>query len=367
MRLIIDLSPSAINRTAMYQISLDIADTLRDETVAFQYFGKTFKERPSSKELENAKTGFGKLIGLAEQGDMQAAKSFHRSLGSGTPRSVPTLYLDPLYVLFGPLTANDAVLLLDLSTISNPEWHGAAVGRLYDVAFARIARERPRLLAISQNTSDTYAANFGYPTQPIKVVHLYVPEHLRVAAERTSKLYSPNPYFLFVGSLESRKNVVGAIEAFRMSDLGSSGYKLLIAGGQGHGSDTIQRLVNATPHVHLCGFVDNEELHALYAGATGFLYPSYLEGFGVPLLEALLYGIPSIASVTGACPEVGGDMVRYVDPDDHATIAEELLRITRLSHADRSLIGERCRSWVNSHFRYSDFQNNIRRAVLTDD
>lgn len=367
MSLIVDMSPSAINRTAMYQISLDIADTLREETVAFQYFGETFRERPSSKKLENARTRFGKLIGLAEQGDVQAAKSFHRSLDTSTPRSIPTLYLDPLYVLFSPITENDTVLLLDLSTISNPEWHAAAVGRLYELAFARIARERPKLLAISHNTSDAYAANFGYPTQPIRVVHLYVPEHLRISAERTSQLYSPNPYFLFVGSLESRKNVSGAIEAFRMSGLASIGYQLLIAGGQGHGSDAIQRLVNATPHVHLCGFVDNEELHALYAGATGFVYPSYLEGFGVPLLEALLYGIPSIASVTGACPEVGGDLVSYVDPDDHAAIAAELLRIARLSPADRSLIGARSRSWVNSHFRYSDFQDNIRKAVLTHD
>lgn len=367
MSLIIDLSPSAINRTAMYHISLDTAATLRDEAIAFQYFGEIYQERAKSADLEKGRKRFGNLLNLAQHGDFEGVKSFHRSAGGSGAPGISTLFLDPLYVLFADLSEVDTVLLLDMSTITNPEWHNPAVGMLYELAFARITREQPKLIAISQNTADAYAANFGYPQQPIRVVHLYVPEHLRVAAATASRFRSPNPYFLFVGSLESRKNVAGAIEAFRISKLGSSGYQLLIAGGQGHGSAHIQQLVNATTNVYLRGFVDNDELHSLYAGATGFVYPSYLEGFGVPLLEALLYGIPAVASVTGACPEVGGDIVAYVDPDDHAGIAAELLRIAKLSPADRTLIAARSRAWVDSQFKYSDFQENLRRAVLQND
>ncbi len=367
MGLIIDLSPSAINRTAMYHISLDVAETLRDEAVAFRYFGENYPERPNSAGLEAALKRFGDLLHVAERGDSEGLKSFHRSFArTGTP-GTPTLYLDPLYVLFSELSEADSVLLLDMSTISNPEWHSPGVGKLYKAAFARIARQQPKLIAISQNTADAYVANFGYPRRSIRVVHLYVPEHLRAASATAARFHAPNPYFLFVGSLESRKNVVGAIEAFRISKLGSNGYQLLIVGGHGHGSARIQQLASATANVHLRGFVDNDELHSLYAGATGFVYPSYLEGFGVPLLEALLYGIPAVASVTGACPEVGGDIVAYVDPDDHAGIAAELIRMAKLSPADRAVIAAHSHSWVDSQFKYSEFQTNFRRAVLQDE
>jgi len=348
----------------MYNISIDTAATLRDEAVAFRYFGEDYQVRPSPAELEHGMKRFGTLLDLAGRGDFEGVKSFHRALErDGTP-GTSTLYLDPLYVLFAELSSMDSVLLLDMSTVSNPEWHSPTVGMLYELAFAKITREQPNMIAISQNTADAYVANFGYPTRPIHVVHLYVPEHLRVAVTTTSSFHPAHPYFLFVGSLESRKNVAGAIEAFRISRLGSNGYELLIAGGQGHGSAQIQQLVSETANVHQLGYVENDELQSLYAGATGFVYPSYLEGFGVPLLEAMLYGIPAIASVTGACPEVGGDIVGYVDPDDHAGIAAELVRIAKLSPSDRALIAARSQAWVDSQFKYSDFQTNLRRAVL---
>jgi glycosyltransferase involved in cell wall biosynthesis len=365
--LIIDMSPSAINRTAMYHISLDIAMTLREQTIGFRYFGDRYDEQPKSAELNDARKRLGDLVNLAERRDLEGLKSIQRSFErDGTP-GVSTLYLDPLYVLFGQLSEADSVLLLDMSTISNPEWHSPGVGLLYELAFAKITQSRPKLIAISQNTADAYVANFGYPRRPIQVVHLYVPEHLRAAAETAPSFHPSHPYFLFVGSLESRKNVIGAIEGFRVSKLGTNGYQLLIAGGQGHGSLKIQQLVSATANVFLRGFVDNDELHSLYTGATGFVYPSYLEGFGVPLLEALMYGIPAVASVSGACPEVGGDVVAYVDPDDHAGIAAELIRIATLSPGERSLNAARSRAWVGSQFTFTAFQDNIRRAVLHDE
>ena len=364
MSLILDLSPSAINRTAMYHISLDIATTLRDQAVAFRYFGESFHEQPKSADLVGARRRLDDFLNLAERRDFEGLRALQRSFARSSIPGIPTLYLDPLYVLFGALSEEDSVLILDMSTISNPEWHSPGVGVLYELAFAIIARARPRLIAISQNTADAYVANFGYPRRPIRVVHLYVPEHLRTAATVASRFHPPNPYFLFVGSLESRKNVIGAIEAFRISKLGTNGYQLLIAGGQGHGSARIQQLVSATTNVHLRGFVDNEALHSLYAGATRFVYPSYLEGFGVPLLEALMYGIPAVASVSGACPEVGGDIVAYADPDDHASIAAELIHMAKLSPTERHSIAARSRDWVNTRFNFSDFQSNFRGAVL---
>jgi glycosyltransferase involved in cell wall biosynthesis len=113
------------------------------------------------------------------------------------------------------------------------------------------------------------------------------------------------PYFLFVGSLEARKNIVGTIEAFRLSGLVAKGYQLLIVGGRAHGAEEIEQKAAMTDGVVLCGFLSDAEKIAAYAGATGFVYPSYLEGFGIPLLEAMAFGIPSVTTVTGASPEIG--------------------------------------------------------------
>jgi glycosyltransferase involved in cell wall biosynthesis len=348
----------------MYHISLDTAATLSDVTTAFRYFGQIYRERPKPSELEHARKRFGEILGLAGSGKVEGVRSFHAPTVGSELSSTPGLFLDPLYVLFSDISDKDTVLLLDMSTVTNPDWHNRAVGMLYEVAFAQIARARPNLIAISRNTADAYVANFGYPSKPIQVVHLYVPEHLRTAARKVSRLHSPSPYFLFVGSLEARKNVTGAIQAFRISELAAKGYQLLIAGGHGHGGAPVEKLVRATPNVHLRGFVGNDELHALYSGASGFVYPSYLEGFGVPLLEAMSYGLPAVASFTGACPEVGGDIVSYVDPDDHAAIAAELVHIATLSPADRASIAARSQDWVENHFRFSHFQANLRRAVM---
>jgi glycosyltransferase involved in cell wall biosynthesis len=364
VNLILDLSPAAINRTAMYHVSLDTAEILEDVTGGFSYFGQTFKQRPAQAELRTARQRLDQILQLAVNKDFARVKSFHMSSTDKHQRDMPTFFLDPLYVLFSELSSQDTVLLLDMSTVTNPDWHNEAVGALYEIAFAKISRYRPKLMAISHNTANAYIANFGYPSRAIEVVHLYVPEHLRVASKTAPRFYAPSPYFLFVGSLEARKNVAGAIEAFRVSDLAARGYQLLIAGGQGHGGTRIENLVRSAQNVHLLGFVSNDDLHSLYAGAAGFVYPSYLEGFGVPLLEAMLYGLPAIASVNGACPEVGGDIVSYVDPDDHASIAEEMIRIAEYSEADRALVGARSREWVDSRFKYSDFKEKLRRAVL---
>ena len=120
----------------------------------------------------------------------------------------------------------------------------------------------------------------------------------------------------------------------------------------------------ATSGVVFQGFVDDAEIAGVYEGATGFVYPSYLEGFGVPLLEALLHGVPAVASITGACPEVGGDLVAYHDPDDYIAIAQELRRIAAMTAGERARFADRARRRVAEHFSLERFHAKWRDAVL---
>ncbi|GJE58410.1 glycosyltransferase family 4 protein [Methylobacterium trifolii] len=274
----------------------------------------------------------------------------------------PVLYLDPLYLLYGGLQSEDHVMILDLSTVTHPHWHNPNVARAYRAAFDLIARRRPNILAISENTADTLYANYGIPRERIAVVPLYVPDHFTAHAAVTP-IHTPFPYVLFVGSVEARKNLIGAIEIFALSELARKGYRLLVVGGAGHGNAEIQAAAARARSVIFCGYLSNEELHGLYAEATAFLYPSYLEGFGVPLLEALHFGVPAVASTTGACPEVGGGLMRHFDPDDHAGFANELRRLVALSPEERAGYREKATSWIAGRYALPHYERALKASL----
>ena len=356
MALTLDLSPMLVNRTAAFHICRAVSEGVADLAPRIQYFGEAAPEPPYGHELERLKRKLATLLGTAHADLPPVATA-----PSAPRQGARCVFLDPLYVLFSELSSADVVLMHDLSPVTTPAWHRPEVARLYDLAFAKIAKAAPQLVSVSANSAQTYHANYGYPRRPIRVIPLFVPDHVHPGS---GPLLTPRPYFLFVGSLEARKNVKGAIEAFRLSGLAAKGYDLLVVGGHGHNAEDALEVGRATSGVIFHGFVDDAEIAGVYEGATGFVYPSYLEGFGVPLLEALMHGVPAVASITGACPEVGGDLVAYHDPDDHVAIAQELRRIAAMTGQERTAFGVRARRHVAEHFSLKSFHANWRDAVL---
>lgn len=347
--MVLDVSQAVINRTAMYNITLDTIAILGDRVHSFQAFGEKYPTTNSLSELKpQASRLFDMLGGIGSSTSVPTVKR--------RPPGPPILYLDPLYVLLGGLDVQDAVMVLDMSTATNPEWHNPAVAKAYRAAFDQIQAIRPHVLCISSNTKEAFRANYGFPSDRMTVVPLYVPAHLNSGTER---LFPVRPYVLFVGSLETRKNLRGAIESFALSNLAKQGFDLVVAGGHGHGANDIQSLAAQTDGVRLLGFITNAELQALYSSASAFLYPSYLEGFGVPLLEAMNSGVPAVASRTGACPEVGGPLVKYVDPDDCGAIAAALIELVALPNAARLEYARLCREWILERFTLGTYAQTL--------
>ena len=122
------------------------------------------------------------------------------------------------------------------------------------------------------------------------------------------------PYLLAVGTFEPRKNLPVLLDAFRRLRRDGRDLELVVAGHQAF--TQLLPLGDLAPHVRLTGVVTDEELRALYAGATCFVMPSLHEGFGLPLAEAMAAGVPAVASDIPALREVGGEAVRYADPRD---------------------------------------------------
>lgn len=144
--------------------------------------------------------------------------------------------------------------------------------------------------------------------------------------------FPDRPYFLSVGTIEARKNTAGMVEAFARARSRGVTADLVLAGRPGHRSEeTFHRI--AQPDLRDCVRVmsgcSDREIDRLYKNARALLFPSFEEGFGLPILEAMSAGIPVLTSNCSAMPEVAGDAALLVDPCDNDAIADGIASLDR--------------------------------------
>lgn len=149
--------------------------------------------------------------------------------------------------------------------------------------------------------------------------------------DRPAEATVSQPYFLFVGTSEPRKNLPVLLEAFAgYLSAGDFPHKLVLAGAPGWGGVPIERLcdeLGIRTQVVSEGYVTESRLAELYAGAAALVLPSLYEGFGLPVVEAMSFGTPVIVSDRAALPEVAGEGGLLVEPDEPATISAAMQAI----------------------------------------
>jgi glycosyltransferase involved in cell wall biosynthesis len=229
-------------------------------------------------------------------------------------------------------SCSTVVTVHDLSFALFPEFFRGA-NAAYLRLFTRIScRRAARIIAVSENTRADVMRLYGAPGERVEVIpHGVDPAfHPRPAAEvaefRRARAL-PERFVLFVGTLEPRKNLVKLIEAF--SNLPVSNLKLVLVGGKGWYYDQIFAAVerlNLKDRVIWAGYVPNGDLPMWYNAADVFAFPSRYEGFGMPVLEAMACGAPTVTSTTSSLPEVAGDAALTVPPDDVGALADALHR-----------------------------------------
>ena len=141
-----------------------------------------------------------------------------------------------------------------------------------------------------------------------------------------NKFKIKKPYLFYVGNAHPHKNVEGLIEAFLVLQQRYPSLKLVLSGYDHY---FWQRLKQENQHKDIiyAGFVTDDELVALYKGAAVFVLPSFEEGFGIPILEAMVCGCPVVASRAGSLPEVGGEACLYFDPALPEDMVEKISRV----------------------------------------
>lgn len=211
----------------------------------------------------------------------------------------------------------------------------------HKVLFNKTLKTADKIIAISNSTKDDLMTYFKVPEDKIAVISHGVGEKFKQLDEegisKSTQKYQLNfPYILYVGSLESRKNILNLVKAFYKLKTKNIYQKLVIVGENSGNKKKICRFIkklNLQNDVVFIGFVSEEDLPALYNAADLFVYPSYYEGFGLPPLEAMSCGTPVITSNTSSLPEVVGDAGIMIDPSNVEALAEAMRDVL----ADESL------------------------------
>lgn len=225
------------------------------------------------------------------------------------------------------------VTVHDLLPLRHPEWFTRQT-RAHTRLYMPFVRKAARLIVPSQYTRAEVIELLRVPPDRVVVIPMAraarfaprVVDRNRLAAE----FGIGGRYVLAAGTLEPRKNLVAVLRAFRRVAEAVPDVDLVIAGGRGWRNDAFEAELGGArvaDRVRLTGFVSDERLVDLYAGAACFVFPSLAEGFGLPPLEAMACGTPVIASDCTALPEVVGDAALLVDPQDPRTLAAQVLRV----------------------------------------
>lgn len=226
------------------------------------------------------------------------------------------------------------VTIHDLIFIHTPQYYHWIDRQIYNFKFRRACRCADRVIAVSEYTKQEIMHYYHTPESKIDVVYqgcdpVFSQEIEEGKLQEVKARYQlPDKFVLYVGSIEERKNLMLVAKA--MAELNRRAAIHVVAVGRRTAYvDQIQDFLKAQGIDHLFHFyhqVPYADLPAFYKWASAFAYPSRIEGFGIPLLEAISSGVPAIGC-TGSClEEAGGSNSIYVNPDDAKGMADAILR-----------------------------------------
>jgi glycosyltransferase involved in cell wall biosynthesis len=208
----------------------------------------------------------------------------------------------------------NVVVIHDVAALRHPEWYRPAYVRYQRELLPRLARRARLVITVSEFSKSELTDMLG--AERVAVVPNGVDERFTPHAQRLAHELE-RPYVLAVGTLIARKNLAVLGEAAtRLNDQGIE----LVHAGSGRDYMRAESLAGIRP----LGYVPEDQLPGLYAGALALAMPSLYEGFGLPCLEAMACGTPVVASNAGALPETCGPAAMLVDPHDESAFAEAL-------------------------------------------
>jgi glycosyltransferase involved in cell wall biosynthesis len=263
------------------------------------------------------------------------------SMMTSLPWALKNAALDSVHSTFvpPPFCPQDYIYsLLCFSPFQHPEYYPPAVRMRVRALYRRGIQKSALTLCISQNIKDMTAERFQLPREKFVVTYLAPNDIFRpwpkeqVQDVLLNKYGIRDPYILFSGRWEPRKNILGTIEAFaHVKREHPSDLKLVLTGKKTWSSRDADKLIaklGIQSDVIDLGKSPLHELPVLYCGARALVFASFWEGFGFPIVEAMACGTPVITSNVSSMPEVAGGAALLVDPHSREEIAAAIHKLT---------------------------------------
>lgn len=232
------------------------------------------------------------------------------------------------------------VTIHDLIYLRYPEYFKKIDRAIYDRKFRYACQVATKIHAISEQTKYDLISYYNIPEERIEVIYqsinpLFFDEVDEANKKAIRQKYQlPERFLLTVGTVEPRKNLMGLLEGMLSSRID---LPLVVVGKSTQYRKKVQQLIDKRPRelkVLFLSGINDAELHALYQSAEAMIYPSFFEGFGLPIVEAQASGCPVITSNISSMPEAGGNAAIYVDPqkpEEIGRVIETLLNSSAIA------------------------------------
>ena len=251
----------------------------------------------------------------------------------------PDVFFSPGYTL--PLwhPKKSVAMIHDLGFVHAPELYSWWQRIFYRFILAYTLKTASHIITPTEFTKQDILARFNISESAISVVPLGV--RLKTEYKSLNK-EAEKPYILYLARLTAKKNVFGVVKAYKnLREKKGVTHKLILAGKPDVGWKKVEKYIaenSLTEHITVTGYVSEEEKWALLKNASVFVFPSFFEGFGIPVIEAMVAGTPVVTSNTTCLPEIVGDSALLVDPKDTNAIVENVYRVLTDTELSKDLI-----------------------------
>ncbi|MBU1177732.1 glycosyltransferase family 4 protein [Patescibacteria group bacterium] len=250
----------------------------------------------------------------------------------------PDVLFVPAHIIPLVSPARTVTTIMDIGFVSKPELYPQKELKYHNFGLRQAIQKASRILTISNFSKEEMVKQCDIDPERIQVIYLgfdagiFQPTRDRAkikTALRKYKIPTATPYFLYIGRLEEKKNTPGLIKAFakfKKENLAGQ-CKLVLAGSPGHNYEKVRELIiqnKLAEEVIETGWVAEEDLPVLLSASLAFIFPSFYEGFGLPLLEAMSCWTPILAARAASIPEVTKGAALLFDPYDVPDMAKKM-------------------------------------------
>ena len=273
------------------------------------------------------------------------------------------------------LTTNvpQVAVIHDLNFEHYPEFLPKHITKYYKTYFPLFAKKATKIVTVSNFSKKDIIKQYHIEANKIDVVYNGINQCFKPISKSEqqkirNKYSNGNSFFIYVGSLNPRKNIENTLKAFdEYKKITKNNHKFIIVGEKLWSNKSIESVYNSLTHkndIIFTGRIFNEKLGGLLASAEALLYISYFEGFGIPLIEAMQCGIPVITSNKTSLPEIAGDAAILCEPNNYNSIAEHMIQLSdetvRNKYIEKGIIQAKKFNWNNTA---KDFWKSIESII----